>query len=159
LVRVDINTLWEIDKNTLRKIDLATVKELELRAPYASTLDAEALRSKVLRGKIFGAFNYQERVGIWSNLQMVDGLVPSLFTFFKDLLWLQGLVSCVKRLTRPSGDQIVSSALENCFKGINQREGQVVVQVTETSFIFELGSLLDRLDLGDQQIHAYPPSE
>jgi hypothetical protein len=30
-----------------------------------------------------------------------------------------------------------------------------VVQVTETSFIFKLGSLLDRLDLRDRQIHAY----
>jgi Protein of unknown function (DUF3723) len=29
------------------------------------------------------------------------------------------------------------------------------VQVTETSFKFELGSLTDRLDLGDRQIHAY----
>ena len=29
------------------------------------------------------------------------------------------------------------------------------MQVTETSFMFELGSLSDRLDLGDRQIHAY----
>jgi hypothetical protein len=155
MVGADMNALREIDKNALRKIDRATVKALELRAPHASTLDAEALRSQVLGGKIFEAFNHQERVGIWSNLQMVDGLIPSLFTFFKDLLWLQGLVACVKRLTRLSCDQTVSSAIENCFTGINQREGQVVVQVTETSFKFEPGSLTDRLDLGDRQIHAY----
>ena len=29
------------------------------------------------------------------------------------------------------------------------------MQVTETSFKFELGSLTDSLDLGDRQIHAY----
>ena len=114
-----MNALQEIDKNALRKIDRATVKALELTAPHASTLDAEALRSQVLGGKIFGAFNYQERVRIWSNLQTVDGLVPSLFTFFKDLLWLQGLVACVKRLTRLLRDQTVSSVIENCFTGIN----------------------------------------
>ena len=59
-----MNALQEIDKNALRKIDRSTMKALELRAPHASTLDAEALRSQVLGGKIFGAFNYQERVGI-----------------------------------------------------------------------------------------------
>jgi hypothetical protein len=46
------------DINTLRKIDRATVKALELRAPYASTLNAKALCSQVLREKIFRAFNH-----------------------------------------------------------------------------------------------------
>jgi hypothetical protein len=40
-----MNALREIDKNVLCKIDQATVKDLELRAPYISILDAEALRS------------------------------------------------------------------------------------------------------------------
>ena len=52
-------------------------------------------------------------------------------------------------------NQTVSFAIKNCFKGINQRKGQVIVQVTETSFIFKPGSLTDRLDLSNQQIHAY----
>ena len=86
---------------------------------------------------------------------MVNGLVPSFFTFFKDLLWLQGLIAYIKRLIKVLRDQTVSFALKNCFKGINQREGQVVVQVTETSFKFEPGSLTDCLDLKDRQIHAY----
>ena len=29
------------------------------------------------------------------------------------------------------------------------------MQITKTSFIFEPGSLSDRFDLGDRQIHAY----
>jgi hypothetical protein len=41
----------EADMNALRKIDRATVKALELRAPHASTLDAEALCSQVLEGR------------------------------------------------------------------------------------------------------------
>ena len=61
----------------------------------------------------------------------------------------------MKRLTRLLRDQTVSSAIEDCFTGINQREGQIVVQVIETSFKFELGSVTDRLDLKDRQIHAY----
>jgi Protein of unknown function (DUF3723) len=64
MVGADMNALQEIDKNALRKIDRATMKALELRAPHASTLNAEALRSQVLRGKIFGAFNHEERVRI-----------------------------------------------------------------------------------------------
>jgi hypothetical protein len=82
------------------KVNRATVKALELRAPRASTLDAKDLRAQVLGGQVFSAFGDRERASIWDQLRLVDGLIPSLFTFFQDLLYLQPCANYVKRLIR-----------------------------------------------------------
>ena len=143
------------DTNAMRKIDQATVKALELRAPRASTLDARALRGQLRGGEIFSAFSDRERDGIWSRLQMVDGLIPSLYTFFKDLQYLQVCVDCVKRLTRLSTGQSVYEAVERRFRGVNQTEGLVKVQTAEDNIISREGGLADQIDLGYRQIYAF----
>ncbi|KAL5345257.1 hypothetical protein ACLOAV_009627 [Pseudogymnoascus australis] len=143
------------DKTAMGKIDQATVKFLELRAPMASTADARLLRSRLRGGEVFGAFSDHERDAIWSRLQVVDGLVPSLFTFFRDIQYLALCADCVKRLIRLSPEQDVSDALERRFTGVNQVEGQVKVQVTENSFVYWRGSLENRIDLGCRQINVY----
>jgi Protein of unknown function (DUF3723) len=86
------------DRDSLRKIDQATVQALELTAPRASTQDAIALHGQLSKGEIFSAFSNEERERIWNQLRLIAGLVPSLFTFFKDLQYLQFCVDCMKRL-------------------------------------------------------------
>jgi hypothetical protein len=83
----------------MSRIDQATVTTLERMAPQASTADAESLRSEVLGGKVFKAFNADERGEIWRRLERVDGFIPSLATFFEDVDYLGLLADCVKRLT------------------------------------------------------------
>ncbi|KFY02484.1 hypothetical protein V490_00485, partial [Pseudogymnoascus sp. VKM F-3557] len=73
------------NKAAMGKIDQATVKALEMRAPGASTADAEFLRIRVRGGELFSAFDDWERDDIWSRLTCVEGLIPSLATFFKDI--------------------------------------------------------------------------
>jgi len=131
------------------------VKALELKAPRLSTLDAKVLRGQVLGGEIFGAFSEQERVAIWGRLQAVDGLIPSLFTFFEDVKYLEACANCVKRLVSLSPRDTVSTALEKAFCDANQRADRAVIQVTESSFTCSPASLADRVDLGYRQLHAY----
>ena len=139
----------------MHKVDQATVKALELKAPRLSTLDAKVLRGQVLGGEIFGAFSEQERVAIWGRLQAVDGLIPSLFTFFEDVKYLEACANCVKRLVSLSPRDTVSTALEKAFCDANQRADRAVIQVTESSFTSSPASLADRVDLGYRQLHAY----
>ncbi|OBT40478.1 hypothetical protein VE00_07893 [Pseudogymnoascus sp. WSF 3629] len=137
-----------VGKDALGKVDTATVKALELRAPGASTND----RNKC--GKIFSAFSDRERDKIRDRLQMVDGLVPSLFTFFRDINYLKLCIDCLKRLVIvPKGASVCESLALICL-GKNQREGHVRIQVTEDSFVHRTGNPADRVDLGVRQLVA-----
>lgn len=100
---------------------------LELTAPGVSSSDAERLRGQVRGGNIFGAFNDQERELILTNLLSLDGLIPSLYTFFRDLQYLQACVDCVKRLISVSSGQTLFNAIECAFTGINQKDRQVTL--------------------------------
>ena len=135
-------------KDALGKVDTATVKALELRAPGASTNDRNEC------GKIFSAFSDRERDKIRDRLQMVDGLVPSLFTFFRDINYLKLCIDCLKRLVIvPKGASVCESLALKCL-GKNQREGHVRIQVTEDSFVHRAGNPADRIDLGVRQLVA-----
>lgn len=48
----------------MSKVDQATVKALELKAPYASTLDARSLHGQMLGGEIFSTFSERDRADI-----------------------------------------------------------------------------------------------
>ena len=79
-----------VERNTMQKVDENSVKALECTAPGACRADARDLHKKLKAGKIFGAFNDQDREKIWAEVcrRTKDRLVPSFFTFFEDLNWL-----------------------------------------------------------------------
>ena len=154
-IRTIFHELLDGNLAALQKVDERTVKAVELTAPGASTSDAETLRSQIHGGQIFGAFNDQEREHILTKLLLVDGIIPSLHTFFRDLGYLQACVNCVKRLTSLSPGQTLFNAMEYIFTGINQRDGQVTLQIAESEFVSRPGTAADQINLGYQQIHAY----
>jgi hypothetical protein len=67
----------------LRQIDQPTVKAVEMTVPRAYG-DVDDVRPKVRGGRISSAFGQREREQIWVRLEMVDGLIPSLHTFFQN---------------------------------------------------------------------------
>ncbi|OBT79449.1 hypothetical protein VF21_02102 [Pseudogymnoascus sp. 05NY08] len=148
------------NKAAMGKIDQATVKALEMRAPRASTADAEFLRIRVRGGELFSAFDDWERDDIWSRLTCVEGLIPSLATFFKDIRYLERLANCVKQLT---GDNVqISHAFKHLFSPVDQEDGRVrimdgqtKIQVAENAFVYGQGTRGDQVDLGYRQIIAY----
>jgi hypothetical protein len=107
------------------------VKVVELRAPGVSTLDATFLHGQVLGGTIFKDFSPQEREVIWNNIRAFKGIIPSLFTFFEDVKFLEACVDGVKRLVTVSPDQTVLTALNDLF--LSRKENQWI-QITEMTF-------------------------
>ncbi|KAH7108729.1 hypothetical protein B0J11DRAFT_241648 [Dendryphion nanum] len=145
------------DREAMRKVDRATVKALELTAPGACRTDFQALHGKVRCGQILGAFSERDREAIWSKVlsATVDRLVPSLFSFFEDLNYLRIIADSVKQLFPPLPRGTVSSAIEDAFSDSYHRAGQCVIQESESSDVFRLGSLADRVDLGARQIWMF----
>ncbi|KAH7108866.1 hypothetical protein B0J11DRAFT_602052 [Dendryphion nanum] len=82
-------------KASLRKVDRATVKGVELKAPGNSKQDSRVLHGQLLSGQIFSSFSPEERENIWNRLRHTDRLIPSLFTFFEDVKYLNACVASV----------------------------------------------------------------
>ena len=93
----------------------------------------------MLEGEIFNAFSAEQRAGIWGRLQLIDCLIPSLYTFFEDINYLQVLVDCLKWLTSISLNSIISTILERAFskKGSSNP------------------NLMDQYDLGIRKLYVY----
>lgn len=111
----------------LQRIDGKTVKNIELRAPRASTLDAQFLRGQILGGAIFGEFSDQERGIICQNVLRFGGIIPSLSTFFKDILLLELCADVMKRLVTVPAKETVFTTLAY--------ETTMLVQKTESTTV------------------------
>ena len=136
-------------------VDQETVEAIELKAPRTSTEDAKILCGQLLGGVIFSAFSDQARAGIWTRLQMLDGLVPSIFTFFKDIHYLKALAGCMTRLTRLLPGDTMSTALTRAFSDTTERTDRAVLQIAESSFTSCPAQSVDPVDLGLRQLYAY----
>lgn len=147
--------LLQQDKTAMAKVDQATVKALQLTAPWASTLDANILRGKLLSGEIFCSFSQQERQEIWIRLQSFKGLVPSLFEFFENVKCLEAWAECSKWLVCPGPRETLSTAMNKIYTGINQSVDSAMVQENETTFESVPANSARRIDLGYRQLCAF----
>ena len=69
--------------------DWATVKALQVRAPGYSKEDLAALEPLFWTSKLFSTvWDPGNRQNIWNNLQQVEGLIPTIESFFKDFKYL-----------------------------------------------------------------------
>lgn len=139
----------------MAKVDQATVEALQFTAPWASTLDAQILRGKMLGGEIFSSFSQHEREGIWIRLQSFKGLVPSLFEFFENAKCLEARADCVKWLVCLGSRETLSTAMKKIYTGINQSADSALVQENETTFESMPANSTRRIDLGYRQLHAF----
>jgi hypothetical protein len=139
------------EKDALLMVDEATVKFLELKAPGVSVLDANAVHGKLLTGKIFNRFSDTDRSNIWMRMQNVEGLIPSLYSFFEDIKYLEVCADCVKRLVTLSQDDTVYTALEAAY--LRSNRGKPLVQITDSSPRPE--KAIERVDLGRRELYAF----
>lgn len=137
----------------MRLVDRATVEALELRAPSASTLDYETIVRKLRSGKIFSAFEDEERNAIEGRiLRCTDHLIPSLHTFFKDVAYLKSLADFLKWLTALSSRDTLFTAISNNLVAGGH---EVTVQVSEQVYRTQHGSLKDQIYFGWRQLFAF----
>ncbi|KMU92146.1 hypothetical protein CIHG_09956 [Coccidioides immitis H538.4] len=86
-------SLVEGNLSKMMKINLHTVEALELLAPGVSHKDAKTMQGLVLRGEAFSNFDSSEHMAIWKKLQRTKAIIPSLFTFFQDIGYLEGMAA------------------------------------------------------------------
>jgi len=85
----------------MKLIDRPTIKALELRALSAYRDDIRYLEDLFNNYVIFTAItNKQQRRDIWTNLIITRGLIPTLYSFFKDVKYLRLLTKVIKGLLK-----------------------------------------------------------
>ena len=133
----------------MKKLDRHTVKAVELTAPGACRQEEQKLYEMVQKGRIFGGFDEKEREEIWRRVLAVsrDQLIPSLFSFFADINYLQRPADCMKRLLDPMDDDPTSNTLRSRFADTIRRADTCMVQVSETTLVDRPGSAAEQFDL------------
>lgn len=95
------------------------------------------MKGKILSREVFLNFSQSERALIWENLQLkeaCDGIIPSLHTFFRDILYLKLCANAVKRLVVLNKQHLtVRSALVHSFWP-RHGNSDYLVQMSETTF-------------------------
>jgi hypothetical protein len=102
-------------------------------APGNSRKDANLVRGIVLGGEAFAGFNESKRKEIWSQLELFDGVIPSLYTFFEDFKYLESCAQCLKQILGPQ----VASIWENMkrlFLPSPKGERECLIQTTARCF-------------------------
>ncbi|KIW09691.1 hypothetical protein PV08_12034 [Exophiala spinifera] len=154
-----VRRFWHVlvdgDPSALQKFDYRDVKALELRAPGASSNDAEEIQAQIRAGRILRAFSEEERRYIFERLCEFKYLIPSLHTFFRDIIYWEACVGSIKHLMTISRRDTILSSFERGFSAINQRDDQAVIQVGETRFETLQGPHDAQVDLGYRQIVAF----
>jgi hypothetical protein len=148
------SSLVGADTATMKKIDQDTVDNLQLLAPGKSRADKSIACGLVLSGRAFSDFSEAERRSIWSRLEVFDGLVPSLYTFFEDFKYLENCAQCVKRLFGPVNESIWNT-MKHMFHGSPDIEEECLIQTSECTVRHQRAGSAERLDLGYRQVWLY----
>ncbi|KAB8227896.1 uncharacterized protein BDW43DRAFT_292769 [Aspergillus alliaceus] len=148
------SSLVGADTVTMKKIDQDTVDNLQLLAPGKSRADKSTACGLVLSGRAFSDFSEAERRSIWSRLEVFEGLVPSLYTFFEDFKYLENCAQCVKRLFGPVNESIWNT-MKHMFHGSPDIEEECLIQTSECTVRHQRAGSAERLDLGYRQVWLY----
>ncbi|KAI9673568.1 MAG: hypothetical protein M1822_009593 [Bathelium mastoideum] len=99
-----------------------------------------------------------ERRRIWRRLRRTRFLIPSLFTFRKDVKYLRPCALIVQTLFKTPHKRFrgtIRNAAEQAFSTSNQRRDTFRVQKTETTWISVTGDIVDQFEFGYQQLFLY----
>lgn len=137
----------------LAKVDPKTVRAFQLRCPRLSVQDTHDLRNKLDTGEILESFNTLERTLIWNNLVQMDCIIPSLYTFFEDMKYLQSCADSIRAIMGFRHDNLtLSASLEACFDEPSSNQGYCEVEVGDGNFAVRSCSSSQRLKLSKQQL-------
>ncbi|ETN44757.1 uncharacterized protein HMPREF1541_10427 [Cyphellophora europaea CBS 101466] len=147
--------LLDGDIDAMRQVNDIDVKALESLAPGASQHDFEAIERQVRGGNIFGSLDQVRRADILERLRRSSGLVPTLRSFFHDINYWDVCLGGLLHLFSPSHRDTMISAMQSHFTGINQRDGFVMIQSGEGTFIAAAGAEADQVEYGYRQLFVF----
>jgi hypothetical protein len=140
----------------MRETDNVTIQALQLRAPRSSKNDARVLQQLLENDTLFPTVKDPEkRASIWDNILSIEGLIPSLYTFFEDLKLLRPCAEIIKSLIELPLNGSLREMIEQRFTGCNQSSDTYYYQITETTWGTMKGGLQERVEFGWQQLLFY----
>ncbi|KAL7904031.1 hypothetical protein GGI35DRAFT_490871 [Trichoderma velutinum] len=98
------------------KIDSRDVKALELRCPKLCSRDATDIDRMFAYETIFTAFSQEERKVMKEKILSIDYVIPSLYTFFKDMLLLEHCAASMRHIVTPSYQTTIRATLRRNYK-------------------------------------------
>ncbi|OAL33366.1 hypothetical protein AYO20_07377 [Fonsecaea nubica] len=139
--------------------DPDTVAELQSRAPGASPHDLNKVTQLMSEGQIFREIrDTRHRGDILRQLSSIPYPIPTFYTLRQDLIYIKPCAAILRRLfvnSKRRSKYSIREAAEHAFSGVNQTDGQVVLQTSESSFQSVPGSLTHQITVGYRQIVAY----
>ncbi|KAI9775083.1 MAG: hypothetical protein M1839_001475 [Geoglossum umbratile] len=133
-----INTIWHQIASHLGKdiwaIDDATVEYLQLRAPGISSTDRRAVSVAMESGQLFPLLvDSHKRVRLLASILDIQALIPTIQTFFDNLLYLEPCSKVMKGLLSPKSRLTVRQSFEAAFSNPLDHF------VEETEDVFRIG--------------------
>lgn len=150
------SSLVRSNRAKLLKIDVHTIQTLQLLAPGVSTKDRATAKGLVLGGAVFSNFTQTERSSIWKKMKKKNDIIPSLYSFFQNMRYLESCADCMKRLVGfRQYRSTVKSAMRGIFKPAGPANGECLIQTSETGFRQHSDPQADHADLGYRQLWLY----
>ncbi|KAM3064702.1 hypothetical protein ACMFMF_011794 [Clarireedia jacksonii] len=144
------------DATLMEKLDEDTVKSIELRVPAVSRLDAGFVKEQMKTKALFRhTIDPVVRRNIEHKVLELDYLIPSIFTLFKDLRFLEPVSKAIRAIL-PEPDDKKRTLRESlrflCLASTNDRKS-IDIQDSEISFSTVLGSFDYIFDLAIRQLY------
>lgn len=128
-----------------------TVEALQLKVPGLSKYDAELIRNQMLSGKLFPEIRHPlARQQITSRLLAIEHRIPSIFSLFKDIRYLQPAVQMIKSLLPNISKGTLREALRFHFSGANSTT--IEIQTSEHKYSSFAGTPKSLFDLAIRQL-------
>lgn len=97
-------------------VDVKSVERLQGLTPQHSTFDAGCISDMMSTNKLFGRVNNErDRATILAKLLSVPSMIPSLFTFFEDLKYLEPCAKVLKALLPPRTRKSITRGLMGSY--------------------------------------------
>ena len=150
------SSLVKHKRSKMLKIDPQTIQSLQLLAPGVSNKDRKLAKGLVLGGEAFSAFTSAERTSIWKLMKSRKRIIPSLYTFFRNVWYLESCANCLKRIVSLNKKQpTIKRAVRNAFLKPYSEGGNCLIQVSETKFEPYKSHETDRAELAYRQLWLY----
>jgi hypothetical protein len=139
----------------MRTVDYRSVQALQLRAP-TSVKDSSEINNSMHNGTLFSSVqDAQTRAEILQNILAVERIIPSIFTFFEDLKYLEPLANAMKGLIGRSqaAKASVYREFQHAFAATDN--GSLKIEISEGIFRSANGSLPTQMEIGYRQLWMY----
>jgi hypothetical protein len=138
-LRQILSTLEQIfggRKQLFGSFDCNTAHVLQSRAPGISSEDSIALETPFEKGQLFSSIkDLSQRRMICANLQKITTLIPTLYTLFEDIKYLDEPAKIMKQLFGISGKtRTIKEEMYQKFSSENLKDGEFFIQVSENSY-------------------------